>query len=83
MMHPPCNCSVCRGRATNDLVANFAYKDNGEIEKPGLRYLARLHDHQSDQEELSRVTKVIKSHEMKEYKHATDLERERISKMLI
>jgi len=77
--HPlVCTCSVCKGNAREEIVQKFAYKDNGEIERSGLRYFSVLHDHQSDQSELKSMRKFIKSSEMNEYEKQLEQKRKEI-----
>ena len=68
MSHPPeCECSVCKGQTREELIERFAYLDNGDISKSGLRYYSVLHDHQSDMQELEVFRKYTSSDGAKEY----------------
>ena len=77
-----CNCSVCRGNNREQLIDRFAYKDNGDIARSGLRYYSKIHDHQSDQLELNRMRKFIKSNEMDEYELKIESDRNELLTLL-
>lgn len=62
-----CNCSICCGMNRELIVDKFAYKDNGELEPSGLRLYSKLHDHQSDIEELNVMRDYIRTDSMSEY----------------
>lgn len=77
--HPPfCGCSVCRGDTREKLIERFAYKDDGAIERSGMSYYSKLHDHQSDQSELSGMRKFIRSSEMNEYEKLLEQKRKEL-----
>lgn len=68
MEHAPhCSCPVCRGNSKSELIDRFAYKDNGELDQSGMRYFARLHDHQSDNLELGILKRHIFERSIGEY----------------
>lgn len=73
-----CKCSICKGKSIEDLTDNFAYKDNGEIEKGGMAYFSRIHDHQSDQAEMNRAKNFIRSREMNYYEASQKTERKKL-----
>ncbi|MCL2510199.1 MAG: hypothetical protein FWF07_03875 [Methanomassiliicoccaceae archaeon] len=74
--HPPlCGCSVCRGDNRERLIERFAYKDNRDLERSGMRYFSMIHDHQSDQSELGVMRSFIRSGEMVEYEKQLELKR--------
>jgi hypothetical protein len=62
-----CTCPVCRNRPVEEIVDEFAYLDNREISKPGLRYFSQLHDHQSDQSSMQDISRHISDRDMKTY----------------
>ena len=70
--NPECKCSVCRGNSRSVLIDRFAYKDNGDIDPSGMRYFARLHDHQSDNNELDVLRKYIREHDTPDYETRLD-----------
>ncbi len=68
MKHPPeCDCSVCRGMGRDRIIDRFAYLDNGDVSKSGMRYFSNLHDHQSDLLELEVFRKYTSSDGAEEY----------------
>ena len=77
-----CTCPVCKGRAKSDIIEDYAYKDNGEIEPSGLRYYSVLHDQQSDALELEKVRKHISSEDMRTYDMTVKGNREDLQKIL-
>ena len=64
---PECRCPVCRGEPRQTLIDRFAYKDNGDIDPSGMRYFARLHDHQSDNGELDVLRRHIREQSITDY----------------
>ena len=70
--NPECKCSVCRGNSKLALIDRFAYKDNGDIDPSGMRYFARLHDHQSDNIELDVLRKYIRERDTPDYETRLD-----------
>jgi len=73
-----CGCSVCRGDTREKLIDRFAYKDNGAIERSGMNYFSKIHDHQSDQSELSGMRRFIRSGEMAEYEEQLETKRKEL-----
>ena len=69
---PECKCSVCKGNSNTSLIDRFAYKDNGDIDPSGMRYFARLHDHQSDNNELGVLRKYIRECDTPDYEIRLD-----------
>lgn len=77
-----CGCSICRRKSIKELTESFAYKDNGEIEKRGMVYFSRIHDHQSDQAEMDRARSFILSHEMNSYEASQNEEKEKLERLI-
>jgi hypothetical protein len=71
-----CSCKVCKNNNQSDIIEQYSYDHNGEINNSSMRYISTLHNSQSSELENQEIRKFIKGNEMDAYQSQVEDYRE-------